>query len=280
MKTISQNLIPKHLLSRLLGILANKQLGWLTQWAIKKFIVHYKVNMSEALISDYKEFKTFNDFFTRALKPGARIISQKQNAFISPADGCISEIGLIEKDKLLQAKGSHFTVKNLCGGDDALSKTFENGAFLTIYLSPKDYHRFHMPISGKLIKMIYVPGTLYSVNPASVKNVPGLFAKNERVICIFETEIGKIAVIAVGAMIVGSIAMKWHGIVAPSNNRTIQTWHYDTQSITLEKGEEIGHFQLGSTVILLCEHNKLVWSEMLQAETSLQLGDSIGKKPA
>ncbi|OGT50217.1 MAG: phosphatidylserine decarboxylase [Gammaproteobacteria bacterium RIFCSPHIGHO2_12_FULL_38_11] len=277
MKSYLQNLIPQHCLSHLAGKLANLRLGLITRWAIKKFITHYKVNIEEAKITDYREFKTFNEFFTRELKSNARVIALNENSIISPVDGCISELGAIEKDKLLQAKGAYFNLLDLCAGNKALNKTFENGSFLTIYLAPKDYHRFHMPIAGKLLQMIYVPGKLYSVNPASVQNVPGLFALNERVICVFETSIGKMAFIAVGAMIVGSIAMNWHGIVTPSKNRVMALWNYSDKNIHLQKGDEIGHFRLGSTVILLTEQNAVEWDLILHAEKTLQLGETIGK---
>jgi len=276
MKLWQQNLIPQHLLSNLAGKLASAKLGCLTRFAIKKFIARYHVNMSEAKISDYTQFATFNDFFTRELKDGARMMSAENNTIISPVDGCISEIGTIEKDQLLQAKGAYYSVRDLCGGDD-VSTHFENGSFLTAYLSPKDYHRFHMPIVGVLKKMIYVPGKLFSVNQSSVKNVPGLFARNERVISIFETEIGKVALIAVGAMIVGSMSMNWHGIVAPQKKRAIQTWNYDHQKIILNRGDEVGHFRLGSTVILLCEKNKIQWDSLLKSNDPLKLGQVISR---
>ncbi|MCX7124580.1 MAG: archaetidylserine decarboxylase [Gammaproteobacteria bacterium] len=274
MKTCLQSLIPQHALSRFLGKLANAKMGFITRFGIKQFIKHYKVNMAESKIEDYREFKTFNDFFTRELKSGARVISAENNVMISPVDGCVSELGYIEKDKLLQAKGAYFNLLDLCGGDAQLNKTFTDGAFLTIYLAPKDYHRYHMPISGKLLQMIYVPGDLFSVNQSSVKNVPGLFARNERVICIFETEIGKVALIAVGAMIVGSMSMNWHGIVS-SKNRDVMRWDYADRNIQLQRGEEVGHFRLGSTVILLCEQNAVEWNSLLQAEKTLQLGEAI-----
>ncbi|HLB55718.1 MAG TPA: archaetidylserine decarboxylase [Coxiellaceae bacterium] len=277
MKSWQQNLIPQHFLSHLMGKLANAKLGALTTFGIKKFIERYRVNMDEAKISDYMQFKTFNDFFTRELKSGVRTISEEENCIVSPVDGCVSEMGEIKNDLLLQAKGAYFNLKDLCGGDLETSQHFENGNFLTAYLSPKDYHRFHMPITGRLKKMIYVPGKLFSVNPYSVKNISNLFSRNERVICIFETEIGNVALIAVGAMIVGSVAMNWHGIVSPQKNRIIQTWNYDDQKIIFQKGGEIGHFRLGSTVIILCEHNAVVWNSALQAENALQLGDVIGK---
>lgn len=278
MKSWIQNLIPQHCLSQLMGKLANAQAGALTRFAIKQFIAHYRVNMNEAKINDYREFKSFNDFFTRELKSDARIMPSDPQAFISPVDGCVSECGQIEKDQLLQAKGAYFNLRDLLGCDEKLAKVFEDGQFLTAYLSPKDYHRFHMPIAGKLTQMIYVPGKLFSVNPSSVKNVPGLFARNERVICIFETDIGKVALIAVGAMIVGSIAMKWHGIVAPQEKRDIQTWHYDAQSIQFDRGDEVGHFRLGSTVIVLTEKDKLKWDSVVSPESLLKLFDPLCKK--
>lgn len=275
MKPWKQNLIPQHLLSHLMGKLANAKLGSLTHFGIQKFIAHYRVNMDEAKISDYRQFQSFNDFFTRELKSNARVMPSDPQAFISPVDGCVSECGKIEKDQLLQAKGAYFNLLDLLGGDKASAQYFEDGRFLTAYLSPKDYHRFHMPIAGELKKMIYVPGKLFSVNQSSVKNVPGLFARNERVICIFDTEIGKVALIAVGAMIVGSIAMKWHGIVAPQKKHAIQMWEYHDQKIQLNRGDEVGHFQLGSTVILLCEKNRIKWNELIKSEEMLKLGQCI-----
>lgn len=277
MKPWLQNLIPQHALSRFVGKLANAKLGALTRFGIKQFIAHYHVNMNEAKISDYRQFASFNDFFTRELKPSARPITSEKNNMVSPADGCISEIGQIEKDQLLQAKGVYYSVRDLCGYDDALSEKFQNGSFLTVYLSPKDYHRFHMPIEGMLKKMIYVPGKLFSVNQSSVKNVPGLFARNERVICEFETAVGTVAFIAVGAMIVGSISMNWHGVVVPQKKRCIQTWDYSDQKIILKPGDEMGYFRLGSTVIILCEQNKIVWNPLLCAEKLLRLGEVIAR---
>lgn len=277
MKSWQQNLIPQHLLSHLMGKLANARWGSVTRFGIKKFIDHYHVNMNEAKISDYTRFETFNDFFTRELKAGVRALHADKNRIISPVDGCVSECGHIEKDQLLQAKGAYFSVNALCGGDASVAEKFYNGSFLTAYLSPKDYHRFHMPLSGKLKKMIYVPGKLFSVNESSVKNVSGLFAKNERVICIFETGIGDVALIAVGAMIVGSMSMKWHGIVNSGKTRRIMSWNYQNQSFLFQRGDEVGHFRLGSTVILLFEQNKMSLDVEMVAGKSLQLGESIGR---
>jgi len=231
--------------------------------------------MSEAKVEDYREFKTFNDFFTRELKKEARVIADNTQGFISPADGCISECGYLQKDQLLQAKGAYFNVHDLCGSKE-IGALFENGAFLTAYLSPKDYHRFHMPVTGKLTDMIYVPGKLYSVNKASVNQVSNLFARNERVVCVFDTEIGKVAVIAVGAMIVGSISMNWHGIVAPGK-RVIQKWDYRDYPVFLARGQEMGHFRLGSTVIVLTEKDALKWHEACVADKPLRMGEEIGR---
>lgn len=277
MKPWLQNLIPQHTLSHWLGKLADGKWGALTQWGIKQFIAHYNVTMSEAKIADYREFESFNAFFTRELKPGARMFASEDKAILSPVDGCVSECGYLQNDQLLQAKGAYFNVLDLCGGDKAVASYFNNGAFLTAYLSPRDYHRFHLPLAGKLTQMIYVPGKLFSVNPSSVKNVPGLFARNERVICIFETEIGKVALIAVGAMIVGSISTQWHGIVAPQKKREIQQWRYDNQTIAFDRMGEIGHFRLGSTVILLFEQNKVSFDSAVVAGKSLQLGELIAR---
>lgn len=256
-------------------MLANARLGALTTFGIKKFIDHYHVNMSEAKISDYRAFQTFNDFFTRELKVGARLFSNDPKAIVCPADGCVSECGYLQKNQLLQAKGAYFNVNDLCGSQE-VGSIFEDGAFLTAYLSPKDYHRFHMPIAGKLVQMIYVPGKLYSVNKSSVDAVSGLFALNERVICIFETEIGKVALIAVGAMIVGSIAMNWCGVVAPGK-QDVQKWDYRDYPVSFTRGQEVGHFRLGSTVIILTEKDAVTWDAAMVSEKALLLGEAIGK---
>lgn len=276
MKEWQQKLFPQHTLSKLLGRLANAKLGVLTTFFIKQFVKSYRVNLSEAQVTDPAGFESFNAFFTRALKPGARSMKLDHNCLLSPVDGAISEIGAIEQDRLLQAKGAYFSLTNLCGGDKTLASCFENGAFLTAYLSPKDYHRFHMPISGRLLEMVYVPGSLFSVNRSSVKNVPGLFARNERVICVFETEIGKVAMIAVGAMVVGSVEMRFHGVVAPQENRVIKRWSYDDKTIQFAQGDELGCFRLGSTIIVLCEKDRVNWASHLKSDAALLLGDVIG----
>lgn len=269
-------IIPQHSISRLLGKLANARLGKLTHWAIQRFIAHYQVDLSEAIISDSSAFSSFNDFFIRQLKPEARPICREKHVVISPVDGRISEMGFIQKDQLLQAKNHYFNLKDLCGSDVSLAARFEDGAFLTAYLAPKNYHRIHMPVAGKLKKMIYVPGSLFSVNPTAVQRVSNLFSKNERVICLFETAIGDVAVIAVGAMIVGSVVMNWHGVVMPRRSRECRQWLYHHQHIILERGDELGYFRLGSTVIILFEKNTVAWLTHLKENSELKLGEKVG----
>ena len=271
MNIIAQSLVPKCLLSRIVGKLASQRLGFLTRWAIRLFIRRYGVNMQEAEISDYRQFSTFNDFFTRALKSDARVLVKDDNAVISPVDGCVSACGYLQKDQILQAKGAYFSVNALCAGDETVGRYFENGAFLTTYLSPKDYHRFHMPISGQLKKIIYVPGKLFSVNPTTVNAKPGLFANNERVICVFETAIGKMAVIAVGAMIVGSVAIEGQGIIA--RGKTITSF---PASQHFSCGDVLGCFRLGSTILALFEENKIHWDASIQQNSALHLYQKIG----
>jgi phosphatidylserine decarboxylase len=259
LKTIPQYLLPQRLLSRGMGKLAQcRRPQWLKDWAIKKFIAHYGVNLSEAAQDDYQQYACFNDFFTRKLLSPLRPIDADPYAIVSPADGCISEIGKIHQDKLLQAKGHYYSLQHLLGGNTQEAKVFENGAFATIYLSPKDYHRVHLPLGGHFVKKVHIPGKLFSVNSRTARVVPSLFARNERIITFFETAHGKMAVILVGAMIVGHIV-----ITAQEKN-------------VLEKGEELGYFQLGSTVIILFESNQIRWNTALKAGISVKMGQNIG----
>ncbi|WP_095497576.1 archaetidylserine decarboxylase [Paraferrimonas haliotis] len=250
---------PKHLLSRLVGAFAASKSGWLTTAFINWFAKKYQVNMSEAAIEDTQSFRTFNEFFTRELKPGLRPIVQDTNTLAHPVDGCVSQCGAIEQGRIFQAKGHHFSAQELlaCGADHAAQ--FANGQFATIYLSPRDYHRIHMPIAGTLRSMTYVPGDLFSVNPLTARNVPGLFARNERVVATFDTEIGPMAMVLVGATIVASIETVWAGTVTPPAGKSVFNWDYDALNnpITLEKGEEMGRFKLGSTVVLLFGENAI-----------------------
>ncbi len=273
-----QRLIPQHFLSRLTGRLANCRVNWLKNFMIRWFIRRYGVNMEEAAPSDYTAYPDFNAFFTRPLRAGVRPMPEDPNAIVSPVDGFVSELGRIKNNQLLQAKGHHYDLGNLLGGDAAMAAHFTKGHFFTAYLSPKDYHRVHMPISGHLIKMIYVPGILFSVNPYTVSHIPSLFARNERMIALFETALGPMAVILVGAIIVASIATVWHGIVTPPIGSCIQQWDYADQTISFDRGEEMGHFQLGSTVILLFGANRLSWDLSLKSENSLQMGRLIGAR--
>ncbi|QBF82401.1 phosphatidylserine decarboxylase [Shewanella maritima] len=254
LKIALQYIMPKHFLSRLVGKFAAAELGSITTAGIKWFIKQYKIDMSEAAQSEPQAYKTFNDFFTRALKPGLRPIAEDAKIMAHPVDGAVSQLGPIEDGNIFQAKGHSYTSLALLGGDEQDAKRFEDGDFATIYLAPKDYHRIHMPITGTLSKMTYVPGDLFSVNPLTAQNVPGLFARNERVVAIFETEIGPMAMVLVGATIVASIETIWAGTVTPPGGKQVFSWDYPTSgadALTLEKGAEMGRFKLGSTVVML-----------------------------
>lgn len=267
-------LLPQHTLSRFLGWLADRPLGFVTRTAIRWFIKHYGVNMNEAAISDYRQYRTFNDFFSRPLKTSARPLASE--GILSPVDGCVSEMGYLNKDQILQAKNHHYTVGALLA-DEKRAALFEDGAFLTAYLAPKDYHRIHMPCFGKLTEMHHIPGRLFSVNPKSVNAVTALFARNERVVCWFETDHGPMVMIMVGAMIVGSIATVWHGIVTPPTKRTVSSIHYPNHNLAFAAGDEVGHFRLGSTVILLFPKEKISWDIAEKSEKILRVGHKIAK---
>ncbi len=269
-----QYCIPQHMLSRLIGYLADSENPWLKAQLIQLFSHFFPINIAEAAPDNVEQYASFNAFFTRALKPGARPVVQEHNAIASPADGAISEIGVIEGNQLLQAKGHNYSLLALLGGDTALAEQFNNGAFATIYLSPKDYHRVHMPLAGTLQQTRYVPGKLFSVNQTTANNVPGLFARNERLICVFDTSSGPMIVILVGAMIVAAIETVWAGQVAPQPKKI--TAIDMTQTITLDKGGEMGRFKLGSTVIVLFPENTVAWNKALTNGTPIQLGELLG----
>ena len=273
MKIWVQKLIPQHGLSRLVGKLASCRCGWLKDAFIRWFIKQYKVDMSEAEQEDYRAYESFNEFFTRRLKAGARSIPEDPNIIVCPVDGFVSHLGRIKENQLLQAKGHQYTLQDLLVDDD-MARQFVNGNFLTAYLSPKDYHRIHMPVTGRLKKMIHVPGYLFSVNPYTVTQVPRLFARNERVVCFFETECGPMTLILVGAVIVASIATIWHGIVTPPTTSAIQQWDYGDQNIVLNRGDEMGRFLLGSTAIVLFGPERISWDSALSSNTPLKLGQS------
>ena len=244
-----QHLLPKQALTSLMGWLAGARGGAATTATIRAFVRRYGVNMAEAAQPDAAAYSTFNEFFTRALQPGARPLAQAD--LICPVDGAISQFGPIDGDRIFQAKGHHYTTQALVGGDGALAAHFHQGLFATLYLSPRDYHRIHMPCAGRLLRMIHVPGDLFSVNPATAQGVPGLFARNERVVCVFDSDAGPWVLVLVGATIVGSMATVWHGVVNPPRPGTVREWTYHDQDIRLAQGQEMGRFLLGSTVVML-----------------------------
>lgn len=270
-----QSIIPHHFISRVVGMLAHSKKAWVKNTFINWFVKQYHVDMSTAVVSDPLQYESFNAFFTRQLKPECRPIDQQLNSIVSPADGMISQFGEITQGSLIQAKGMNFALEKLLGGDKQHASHYHDGKFMTIYLSPKDYHRVHMPISGVLEEMVYVPGRIFSVNQFSTEHIPNLFARNERVVCRFSTEYGMMTMILVGAMIVASIKTSWAGIVAPYTTKTVKKWDYPEKNIILKKGEEMGCFQLGSTVILLLE-SQAIWHENLAMNAVVKLGQTIG----
>ncbi len=271
---LPQYLIPKQLLTNLAGMFARAELGGLTTAAIRRFVARYQVNMDEAANSDITSYASFNDFFTRPLREGTRPLADAD--FICPVDGAISQFGSIERDNIFQAKGHSYTTTALVGGDATLAAQFANGSFATLYLSPKDYHRIHMPCSGRLRRMIYVPGELFSVNPTTARGVPGLFARNERVVCVFDGAQGQFILTLVGATIVGSMATAWHGVVNPPRSLEIREWRYDDQQIELQKGEEMGRFLLGSTVVMLFPQNSLNFNPTWSPTRPIKMGEMMG----
>lgn len=274
---ILQYLLPQQLLSRLVGRLAECQTPWLKNLLIRRFIHHYNVNMAEAVASDAESYATFNAFFTRALQEGARPICNDDTAIACPADGAISQIGAIASARILQAKGQDYSLSQLLGGDESLASQFRDGTFATIYLSPRDYHRVHMPLDGELRHSIYVPGQLFSVNQTTAENVNSLFARNERLICVFDTPAGPMAMILVGAMIVAGIETVWSGQVAPPPRQLTRLDYPRNESVSLKKGDEMGRFKLGSTVILLFAKDRMAWDGKFTASSPTRLGEKLGE---
>ncbi len=275
---LPQYLLPKQALTQLAGAFASARLGGLTTWAIKRFIARYGVDMSEAANPDPAAYPSFNEFFTRPLREGARPLAQAE--LICPVDGAISQFGRIERDQIFQAKGHSYSTRALVGGDAALAAQFEDGHFATLYLSPRDYHRIHMPCAGRLLRMIHVPGELFSVNPTTARGVPGLFARNERVVCVFEGERGPWVLVLVGATIVGSMATVWHGVVNPPRPGQLRDWHYADQDIRLAQGQEMGRFLLGSTVVMLFPRGPLGFNPAWQPARPIRLGEFMAAHPA
>jgi phosphatidylserine decarboxylase len=275
---LPQYLIPKQALTLLAGKLASAEAGSLTTSVIRWFVSRYNVNMAEAADPDIASYRSFNEFFTRPLRNGARPLAEAD--FLCPVDGAISQFGAIERDQILQAKGHTYSTKALLGGDGELAARFDNGSFATLYLSPRDYHRIHMPCDGRLTRMIHVPGELFSVNPTTARAVPGLFARNERVVCVFESDFGPFVLTLVGATIVGSMATVWHGVVNPPRPGSVREWRYEgNQAVELKKGEEMGRFLLGSTVVMLFPANTLVFNPECAPAKAIRMGEAMGTKP-
>jgi len=273
---LPQYLIPKQALTVLAGKLAGARAGSLTTSVIRWFVQRYGVNMAEAANPDVAAYPTFNEFFTRPLRDGARPLAAAE--FICPVDGAISQFGAIERDQIFQAKGHSYSTTALVGGDRELAAQFEDGAFATLYLSPRDYHRIHMPCDGRLTRMIYVPGALFSVNPTTARGVPGLFARNERVVCVFDSPHGPFVLTLVGATIVGSMATVWHGVVNPPRPGHLREWQYADRQIAFRQGDEMGRFLLGSTVVMLCPKGVMQFNPDWAPTRAIRLGEAMAVK--
>ena len=274
MMTLPQYLIPQHTLSLFMYRLTRCEVVWFKNVFIRFITRQYKVNMAEAAETDLATYPSFNAFFTRLLKEGVRPIAD--NDIVSPVDGVVSQAGPIVTGQIVQAKGQDYSVLSLLGGDDALTAEFVGGQFATIYLSPKDYHRIHMPVTGKLRKMRYVPGDLFSVSPRTARTVPDLFARNERVVVTFDTELGPMVMVLVGAIFVGSMATVWSGQITPGYGKAVRQWTYDdAEAMMIEKGQEMGRFNMGSTVVLLFGEQAVTFNDQIVAEMPIQLGHGM-----
>ena len=273
---LPQYLLPKRLLTLLAGLFASSRLGRLTTWVIRRFVDRYRVNMGEAANPDITSYASFNDFFTRALKPGVRPLATAD--LICPVDGAIRQFGPILKDQIFQAKGHAYSTTALVGGDATAAARFHNGHFATLYLSPRDYHRIHMPCAGELTRMVHVPGDLFSVNPTTARGVPGLFARNERVVCFFESTDGPFVLVLVGATIVGSMATVWHGQVNPPRTGMLRQWDYPKGQVSLQQGQEMGRFLLGSTVVMLFPAGPLSFNVAWEPGRPIVLGEAMAQR--
>jgi len=278
-KVTPQYLIPKHLLSEAMHGFMQIETKWVKNNTIKLLTKMYGINVEEALVEDIDYYPHFNAFFTRALKPDARPIDDDENCWVSPVDGVISQSMAIDRNRLVQAKKHDYTVEALVGGDIEYAKTFTNGDSAVIYLSPKDYHRIHIPTDGKLLSMTYVPGDLFAVNPATVRNVEGLFARNERLVVRFETAQGPFCIVFVGAIFVGSMETVWEGKITPDYEPTIRHWDYSTQDLHFQKGDEIGRFNMGSTVVLLTPEGQLPELGQIKPNTPIKMGERLAGFP-
>lgn len=273
---IAQYCAPKQLMTAFAGAFASSRDGALTAAVIRRFVARYGVDMSEAANPDLASYASFNEFFTRALKPGVRPLARAD--LVCPVDGAISQFGAIEGERIFQAKGHDYTATALLGGDAGLAAQFRGGHFATLYLSPKDYHRIHMPCAGRLLRMLHVPGDLFSVNPATARSVPGLFARNERVVCVFEGGHGPWVLVLVGATIVGSMATVWHGTVNPPRPGRLREWSYADREVVLDQGAEMGRFLLGSTVVLLFPPGPLAFDPAWAPGGAVRMGQAMARR--
>ena len=272
-----QYILPHHLISRTVLKLTRVKTKWFKRAVINWVVKRYNVDVSEAENEDLESYDSFNAFFTRTLKASVRPISQQEKTIVCPVDGAVSQIGAIESGTIYQAKGYSYTAKALLGGDERLEKTFQQGHFATLYLSPRDYHRIHMPLTGQLEDMVYVPGRLFSVNQTTVRRVPNLFSRNERVVTVFNTEYGRMAVVLVGALNVGCMETVWHGVVTPPRKPSTYQWQYDEKdNIQLKLGDELGRFNMGSTVVLLFENENMQFTPELGMDSKIKMGQAIG----
>ena len=274
-KTLPQYLLPQHLISRITLQLTRSKTIWFKNALIRWFIGHYDVDMRQARDSIPENYEHFNAFFTRELRAGVRSVVNGAHEVACPVDGAVSQLGSIDDGNVFQAKGRDYSLLELLGGSADRAAPFRNGRFATLYLSPRDYHRMHMPLDGTLREMVYVPGRLFAVNRATVKVIPRVFARNERVVAIFDTPAGQMAMVLVGAINVGCIETVWHGVVTPPTRPAITTWPYG--NVNLARGEEMGRFNMGSTVVLLFEPGVMEWSEQLHAGSAIQMGQLLGK---
>lgn len=279
LKVLLQHVLPKRGLTTFAGLVARARGGAMTTRLIRWFVRRYGVDMTQAGHADVATYTSFNDFFTRPLKAGTRPLAPAD--FVCPVDGAISQFGAIDDHHMLQAKGHRYTTTELLGGKPALAARFRHGSFANLYLSPRDYHRLHMPCDGRLVRMIHVPGALFSVNPVTARGVPNLFARNERVVCVFATpEHGTFAMVLVGATIVGSMATVWHGVVNPKRTGRVSQWTYADRDIVLSKGAEMGRFLLGSTIVMLFEPGAIAFNPDWAPERPVRLGEAMGKRPS
>ncbi len=275
---LPQYLLPKRALTQFAGLVAGARGGSWTTGLIRWFVKKYQVNMAEAANPDIASYPTFNEFFTRALKDGARPLASAD--WVCPVDGAISQFGAIAQDQIFQAKGHSYSTTALVGGDAKLAAQFADGHFATLYLSPRDYHRIHMPCDGTLRRMVYVPGDLFSVNPTTARGVPGLFARNERVVCVFDTAHGPMVLTLVGATVVGSMATTWHGVVNPPRTGQINEWHYEPGKVEFRQGDEMGRFLLGSTVVMLFPQAAMRFNPAWEAARPIRLGETMANRSA